>query len=152
MTDAIIEQMRTRAERGVFTGDINDDASNLYLVSCRHYCPHTKAMLIFTRDRCDKAGTRVWHLSVSFCELTPDTIQPLPFNPAAANAWAKRLFGDFVDDIWIEGPKSEQGQERQVWHYRLFVDQGWHMLAHEVPDYVSQEFLRWHDLQQPANA
>ncbi len=26
---------------------------------------------------------------------------------------------------WIEGPYSPEGRNRDVWHYRLFCDEGW---------------------------
>lgn len=144
------KDLRERAARGVFDGDLSNAASMEYMVNCRYYCQHTNALIIFTRDACD--GSKAWHLSISFCDITDDDITPMPFNGDVANAWATLIFGEFVDDLWIEGPKTNHGKQLQVWHYRLFVNDGWHSVAHEVPEYFERNCLRWSDLQQPANA
>ncbi|WP_010416125.1 hypothetical protein [Anaerophaga thermohalophila] len=114
------KMIRQAAETGIFTGD----GMNTYLNSCRWFLPHYDCIIVFTRDTGYHSGgwwknpeyERCYHLSISF---------PGGRNRKALNEVLAGLFGWQRKLLWAEPPYSKEGRENEVWHYRLFCDQGW---------------------------
>jgi hypothetical protein len=125
ISDAVVRRMKARADAGVFDGL----SMSPYFLRCRHYCENTQAMLIFTRDvGMHSSGwwknpdyERCYHLSISF-EVAG---VPLPQNHKDARRWCEAFFGGDTKLLWIEPPYSPEGKQREVYHYRLFCDEGW---------------------------
>jgi len=90
-----------------------------------------EALVIFTRDTGHHSSgwwknpdyERCYHLSLSFHDV--ETTQPASHQTALAERIARAFFGDNVSKLWIEPPYSDEGRTRDVYHYRLFCDQGW---------------------------
>lgn len=125
ISDAVVRRMKARADAGVFDGL----SMSPYFLRCLHYCENTQAMLIFTRDvGMHSSGwwknpdyERCYHLSISF-EVAG---VPLPQNHKDARRWCEAFFGGDTKLLWIEPPYSLEGKQREVYHYRLFCDEGW---------------------------
>ena len=60
------------------------------------------------------------HLSLSFFDL--ETREPAPQDHKAANAIVRGIFGAAHRLAWCEPPSFPEGKQRDVWHYRVFVD------------------------------
>lgn len=89
--------------------------------------------LIFTRDVGHHTSgwfrnpdyERCLHLSTSALPRaiwTPDTPD---LDAALQTAWVHAFFKDDVRYVWAESPKSAQGKQLGVWHWRLFCDEHW---------------------------
>jgi hypothetical protein len=116
--NSIAKRMRYRARGGEFRGG-SSDADQRYIKKCSTRAGRTT--LIFTRDvgnyscgwLAEPAHERCLHLSIS-CD---DRIE--------RDAWLRAFFGDEVEALWGEGSVSALGQQKDVWHWRLFCDEGW---------------------------
>lgn len=111
--------------------------------------PHNRALLgrctwrhlptgtdiIFTRDAGMHASgwwknpdfDRCFHLSLSFVDvdLVNDRFYARPQDRQLAARWCWTFFQGDARKLWIEPPFSDVGKARDVYHYRLFVDEGW---------------------------
>jgi hypothetical protein len=132
-----------RSMRGFYTGA--DTPQNRALIqSCSHilrFSPGLEATVLFTRDTGHHTGgwwknpdyERCWHLSLAYRHpMLPGAM--LPHDHARSAAIAREFFGDDAAKAWIEKPYSPQGKRSDVWHYRVFCDEGWrpHMPRGEV--------------------
>ena len=60
------------------------------------------------------------HLSISFQDRASGDL--MPRNHKIARKIVKAFFQAHSKWVWCEPPYSKEGKERDVWHYRLFVD------------------------------
>lgn len=133
ISDALVARMKRQAARGSYDGRTVGGQLPEYVRRCMHYCPNTRAFMIFTRDAgMHSSGwwknpdyERCLHLSLSFQVREQGTVWPLPQDHKTARRWCEALFGADVRQLWIEPPFSEAGRQRDVWHYRLFCNPGW---------------------------
>jgi len=68
---------------------------------------------------------RCYHLSLSPAPIeiwTPDVRE---LNENLRNEFLKAFFGEHVDKVWMESPKSPEGKAEGVTHYRVFCDENW---------------------------
>jgi hypothetical protein len=112
------------------------------------YCRHliqwfgSPASVIFTRDvghhTCgwwkNPEYEQCWHLSCSFAD---------GFTRQRGDSLARLLFGDNVRMTWMEAPYSEQGKRQEVWHYRLFCDEGWNPIQPKGEVYSRLMPINW---------
>lgn len=143
---SFVKAIKEQAGRGLFDGT---EHTARYMYRCRHQCPNTHALLIFSRDTGHHTSgwwknpdyERCYHLSISFED---------GHSRKMAERWCKALFGDHVAKLWIEPPYSPAGKARDVWHYRLFCDAGWEPLVPrgEVysKDWTPADWKSWSDL------
>jgi hypothetical protein len=124
---AIANRMRNRARSGECRGEptVREAA---YIKHCGTRVGTTT--LLFTRDvdqhacgwLANPAHDRCWHLSIS-CNDT-----------AERDAWLRAFFGDEIDRLWAAPPESSLGRETNVWHWRLFCDEGGNAIATDPCD------------------
>ncbi len=125
--DSIANRMRYRARSGAHCGD-RSVRELAYIKKCSARDGSTT--LVFTRDfgnhqfawLADPAHDRCWHLSIA-CS---DSIE--------RDAWLRALFGEHVEHLWGQSCVSLYGQQRGVWHWRLFCDENWQPLISTNPD------------------
>lgn len=87
--------------------------------------------IIFTRDAGHHTGgwfknpqyERCYHMSVSFRDPTGTIL--LPQHKKLAGELARAAFGENTRWLWIERPFTKEGRQNDVWHYRLFCNEGW---------------------------
>lgn len=128
----VAEDLRARARLGLNNGRA---ASQSYLEYCRGFQPSTGTLLIFTRDAGHHASgwwknpdyERCWHLSLSFHD--PETAESAPKDKRLTEEWLNVFFGEEKRKLWCEPPYSEEGKQRDVWHYRLFCDEHWRSIV-----------------------
>jgi len=155
ISTTLIQRMKSAAERSTYDGQLYGQR---YLDKCRHYCRNTHALMIFTRDTgMHTSGwwknpdyERCYHLSMSFGVYEGIAFFPLPQNHKEARRWCEALFRDNTKLLWIEPPFSEHGKDRDVYHYRLFVDEGWQPVKPrgEVysKDWTPADWKSWSDV------
>jgi hypothetical protein len=133
-TDAELAQiayeMRRTAARGAVDGT---DASyrSRYFRHCRRVVLGTS--LIFTRDTGHHTSgwfrnpdyERCLHLSTSPAPSAIWTPNTPDLDEGLRAAWVRAFFGDDVRYVWAESPKTQQGRQLGVWHWRLFCDEHW---------------------------
>lgn len=139
--EKLVARMRLAALSGLYSGLIETPGAKDYIKRCSASIVDRAGMdsgiltvLLFTRDTGHHSSgwwknpdyERCWHLSVSFRDWA--TNQPKPFISSAGRAWARLFFGDNARWLWVEGPYSELGKRNDVYHYRLFADEGWQPL------------------------
>jgi hypothetical protein len=96
--------------------------------SCRFYIEPFKALCIFTLDSGAHAAglwknpdyDTCWHLSISFQDLESRDLAPQ--DHGLASNMLHGFFQNHCRLLWCEPPFSKEGKERDVWHYRLFID------------------------------
>lgn len=153
----IVTQMRLDAARMIYNGRATP-AAERHIRRCTRYHEPTLSSLIFTRD----AGmhTSGWwknpdyerclHLSVSFIYMNGHSFTRLPQDHKMAEKWCKLFFGGNASLLWVEPPFSEEGKASDVYHYRLFCDEGWQPIKPrgEVysTDWTPEGWLSWSDL------
>lgn len=86
---------------------------------------------------------RCWHLSMA--QRDPMTGSPVPKQAAFYQELAEAFFGGDAKLTWLEGPYTPEGKALDVWHYRLFCDEGWQPIKPRGEVY-SKEFTEagWH--------
>ena len=106
---------------------------------------HVGVILIFTRDVGLHSGgmfrnpdfERCYHLSISFRD--PDTGKYVPFDKEEAAAFVKAFYSpNDIKKLWVESPKSPEGKESDVWHYRLMCDEHWQGIVPRGEVYSSE--------------
>jgi hypothetical protein len=131
--ESLVPYAKARAMRGLNDG-LSSPANALLIDQCRHvwsFNPEECAVVLFTRDVGHNSSgwwknpdyERCWHLSVSYQAFA--TGEPLPQDHQRSRRLAEHFFGDDARLCWIEPPYSTAGHNRDVWHYRLFADEGW---------------------------
>ena len=129
--DSLVPFAKLRSKRGLYDGVITPNAQK-YIAICRHaFCYNLveSALILFTRDIGHHTGgwwknpdfERCFHLSVSY-QADGRFIEP---DKSRSEVIARAFFGDDVANCWVEGPYSPEGKAKQVWHYRVFADEGW---------------------------
>jgi hypothetical protein len=129
----LVRFAKLRARRGIYDG--TSSPANMALMQlCGHLYainPEASARMIYTRDAGHHSGgwwknpdyERCLHLSISFCVNPTDA--PLPFDRREAEKIARAFFEDDCAKAWVEPPYSPRGIKLEVYHYRLFCDEGW---------------------------
>lgn len=105
-----------------------------YFQACRTTNPFRGMTTIFTRDTGHHTSgwwknpdyERCYHFSVSFFD--PVSGDPRPHDKSIVSQLVNGLFNEYAKWVWVEPPYSADGQQRGVWHYRLFCDEGWQPL------------------------
>ncbi len=106
-----------------------------YKSFARGYHTPTGTLCLFSRDEgMHSSGwwknpeyERCRHLSLSFYE-TDALGQPKAMRPRDSKLtekWIEAFFGSDRKWLWCEPPVTDQGKQRDVWHYRLFCDEHW---------------------------
>jgi hypothetical protein len=124
--DQIAKRMRFHARSGAMCGDLSADERK-YVRRCSVRAGTTT--LVFTRDfgnhdgwLSDPTHDRCWHLSIA-CD-----------DDNERDAWLRAFFGDHVAELWGQTCATDYGQQRGVWHWRLFCDQNWEPMPSTNPD------------------
>ena len=131
--EALVPFAKLRAKRATFDGRATPENKALINL-CRHiwaFNPEEEAVILFTRDVGHNSSgwwknpdyERCWHLSLSYGDAR--TNRPIEHQVDRSEAVARAFFGDDIKLCWLEPPYSPDGKLRQVWHYRLFADEGW---------------------------
>jgi hypothetical protein len=126
----VARKMRKRAALGVFEGR-DGEIWKPYFQSCRRTIFGTT--LVFARDTGHHTSgwlknpdyERCFHLSMSPEPTrlwTPGTPE---LDKALTEGWVRAFFGEHIDKLWAESPKSPEGRSVGVWHWRLFCDERW---------------------------
>lgn len=129
--EALVPFARLRCKRGFYDGMVTS-AAQAYMDVCRHQWAYNAvefATIIFTRDVGHHTSgwwknpdyERCFHLSLSYWA----NWQSVEHDRGRSELIARAFFGDDAKLCWIEGPYSPEGKAAHVWHYRLFVDEGW---------------------------
>ena len=124
---------KVRAQRGIYDG-VSSPRNLTLMQYCSHLYainPEASARMIYTRDAGMHSGgwwknpdyERCLHLSISFCVNPTDA--PLPFDAKQAELIARAFFGDDCSKAWVEPPYSAEGKACEVFHYRVFCNEGW---------------------------
>ena len=134
--DALVPFAKARSRRGLYDGRMTLETRRLIEI-CRHiwaFNPVECAVILFTRDVGHNSSgwwknpdyERCWHLSLSYADQR--TGAALEHDKDRSQVVARAFFGDDVRLAWLEPPYSPEGKVRQVWHYRVFADEGWQPL------------------------
>lgn len=127
----LAEDMKRVAKYGHWTGRIQSKEQAKYFERCRRlFHTYPWSQLIFTRDvgmhTCgwwkNPDYEQCLHLSVSFIGVEGRRVFPLPKHEELTDAWVRLFFGEWTSLVWAEPPFSPEGQERGIWHYRVFTD------------------------------
>lgn len=127
------KRIRYAAIQGIWNG--KDES--IYFESCKWMMQRYPLIAIFTRDTGYHSGgwwknpdyERCYHLSISF---------PGGKDKKVLDQIIDGLFGQYKNLIWVEGPFSEVGKKRGVWHYRLFCDEHWQPIKPRGEVYSTQ--------------
>lgn len=132
--EALVAFARRRAMRRLYDGHVNE--ANIELMrACAHRFEQPlrdrAAFILFTRDvGHHSAGwwknpdyERCLHLSLSHQD--PRSGARRPHDRGFFAELSQAFFGADARKCWIEGPYSPEGKVADVWHYRLFCDEGW---------------------------
>lgn len=138
---------KLRAQRGTYNGLVND--RNMALMrACSHLYridAVTSARMIYTRDVGHHTSgwwknpdyERCLHLSLSFCVNPTDA--PLPFDRKEAEKIARAFFADDCSKAWVEPPYSAEGKRCDVYHYRVFCNEGWEPIVPQREVYTRDD-------------
>ncbi len=181
ISDGILQVIKARAMAGVCDG-VQNARNMAYMDLCAHFHGHSGTLILFSRDHGHHSGgwmknpdfERCWHLSLSFRTpfpqwsperlSSPHTLAQLgaviglaPFDWRLARQWVDAILGADAKLAWTESPKSPQGIELGVMHWRVFADAGWRAIKPRGEVY-SKEFTdagwqSWSDLniERPSN-
>jgi len=127
----LVENARQQALAGFYSGLIQTSGDSAYFARCTSVHRPTGSCILFTRDTGHHASgwfknpdyERCWHLSISFRD--PETGEFASQNHKVAGEWITLFYGDDRRWVWAEPPYSPKGKITEVWHYRLFCDEGW---------------------------
>lgn len=138
---ALARELRRRAALGTFDGRETPSAAR-YLGACRCLDARTGAVLIFTRD--EGMHSSGWFKNPDYERCEHLSLSPRPSGlvvPDGRGGWTesqgreldramtarivRAFFGEHLDKVWAESPKSPEGRARNVWHWRLFCDAHW---------------------------
>lgn len=127
------DRIRKTANHGVFDG-INITE---YFESCRWWLERFDCILIFTRDVGHHTSgwwknpdyERCYHLSISF---------PGGRSRKKEQYILQKLFRGNCRLLWCEPPYSSEGKKAEVYHYRLFCNEGWEPIMPRGEVYSTQ--------------
>lgn len=158
--ELIAQRMRSQAIGGYYDGWAESPQMRKYLRRCTR-TDERGVRLLFTRDiGMHSSGwwknpdyERCWHLSLSFWNPLRLRSEPAPHDHREAAKIVRAFFGDDRNLVWGEPPFSEFGRGADVWHYRLFCDEGWQPLKPRGEVYT-REFTEagwksWSDVNAP---
>ena len=129
----LVALAQLRSLNGLYSGQVNDRNRRL-IGLCSHVLMIDReryATVIYTRDAGHHSGgwwknpayERCLHLSLGYrLRLDGSTA---PHDRRRSEILARAFFGDAARLAWIEGPASDDGRARDVWHYRVFCDPSW---------------------------
>jgi len=130
--------MKKAAAAGEFDGRQSAKAMT-YIRHCRRIHQPTGTVVIFTRDTGHHSSgwfknpdyERCLHLSLSPAPqlLIVPSLQRAELSRKTAALWVRAFFGDDMRHAWEESPKTPQGRERGVWHWRVFCDAAWQPMS-----------------------
>lgn len=158
----LVVDMRIAAARMVYDGR-NTEAARRHINRCTRYHAPTQTTLIYTRDAGMHASgwwknpdyDRCQHLSISFIAFHADGFDRLPHERKLAEKWCRMFFGEHVNELWIEGPFSDEGKASDVYHYRLFCDPAWQPILPRGEvysrDWTPADWKSWGDLHGDGN-
>lgn len=131
---AVAKALRACASRSTFDGRMTPKNS-AYMTLCTYDDTRTGTRMIFTRDTGHHSSgwlknpdyENCWHLSTSPLSRAIITLRPIlaELDKKILAGWVKAFFGEGVRYVWAESPKSAEGKQRGVWHWRLFADAHW---------------------------
>lgn len=133
LPSTVAAEMYRRAWHGFYHGTHDPEQMKL-LKHCtgEWIADETQSLIIFTRDDGmhhlgmfkNPDYDRCYHLSLSFrSNLTGHSI---PKDEKLTKMWLDAFFSpDDQKKLWVESPKSTEGKQRDVWHYRLICDEHW---------------------------
>ncbi len=131
----VARELRRRAKHGLYNGETTGRGWR-YLRHCTLDDAATLTRLIFTRDTGHHTSgwlknpdyENCWHLSTS---PRPNLII-LPGDERLAEPdmktngrWVRAFYGEDARLVWAESPKTPEGIQHGVWHWRLFCDAHW---------------------------
>jgi len=134
----IASRMRMSANR--FPCSLTSQADTERAVQyCRRLDTKTGASLLFTKDF--GHHTSGWwknpdydccyHLSMAPIDALPEILtrglssSEVPsLTRRRREQWVKAFFGDSMSLVWVEPPVSSNGRRHEVFHYRVFIDEG----------------------------
>lgn len=137
-----VAYIRTCALLGLCDGISSPQYWDL-IKKCGHIHYPSGTVLIYTRNRNFYASGWIycWHLSLSFFD--PVTQEDVPQRRKLANLWCELLFGrDNMRRLLVELPSSLEEKSKDIWHYRLFVDQHWRPITPTGEPFFRQELDR----------
>jgi len=131
LPSAVAREMYRRAKHGTFSG--TDTPENRKAMKhCTAVHLPTGTIIIFTADvGYHSSGwwknpdyERCWHLSLSYRD--PISGSYVSHDHKQSKIWLDAFFTpDDQRKLWVETPKTPQGKESDVIHYRLFCDEHW---------------------------
>ncbi len=106
-----------------------------YFQKCQHFEPLTGTNLIFSRDEGHHSSgwwknpdwERCFHLSICFRGQN-DVRKIQPFDEALAKVWVLHLYGPWRRFIHRESPRSDEGKQLKVHHFRVWANRNWEPL------------------------
>jgi hypothetical protein len=136
--------LKREALHGVLGGG-NTLSDQIYLDLCSGFHSPSGIVVIYTRDvGMHTSGwfknpdyERCLHLSLSFKEPMRPTVS-LPFDSKAAAEWVDIFFGENKRYAWFETPKSRDGREMDVRHWRVFCDEYWQPILPRKEVYTTE--------------
>ena len=162
ISDSVIRVIKSRALAAICDGRQN--ARNAaYMDLCAHFHGHSGTLILFSRDEGHHSSgwmknpdfERCWHLSLSFRTPFPTwpeerianpralaqlgaVIGLAPFDWKLARQWVDAVLGSDAKLAWTESPKSPQGLELGVMHWRVFADESWQAIKPRGETYSKQ--------------
>ncbi len=141
--ELVAYQMHRAAARGFVDGSETAYRSR-YFRQCRRGVFGTT--LIFSRDVGHHTSgwfrnpdyERCLHLSTSPAPRTIWTRDTPDLDDKLRDAWLRAFFKDDLRYVWAESPKSPQGKQFCVWHWRLFCDERWQPIMPRGEVYSSE--------------
>lgn len=123
-------RMRKVAAAGEFTG-YERELNSPYFTSCKRAVYGTS--LIFTRDSGHHTSgwmknplyERCLHLSMAPAPRQIWTPETPDLDRKLRNGWLTAFFHADLRYVWAESPKTPQGRQIGVWHWRLFCNEAW---------------------------
>lgn len=129
--DALVKHaQRTARGMRLFNGKASAENS-VHIIrssSLLHLDADRQILVIYTRDY--RAAGVPWfknpelqycfHLSLA---LRGPRDKPLPYNAEEGARVVRGFWGDDALRAWVEPAYNPEGQERDIWHYRLFTDE-----------------------------
>jgi hypothetical protein len=146
LKSAVAQEMYRRAKHCYYEGTSSpEDKRAISHCTATWTDGHVGVIMIFTRDVGLHTGgmlknpdyERCYHLSLSFRDTL--TGKYIPFDKAEAKAFVEAFYSpDDVKKLWVESPKSPEGKESDVWHYRLLCDEQWNGIVPRKEVYSSE--------------
>ncbi len=131
----VSSDMVKAAFRGIFDGT-RTYKMQTYMQKCYRDDERTGTVLIFMREQGYHSSgwfknpeyERCFHLSLSpgqgkIIDVVPNRLAESDWK--TWQKWVSAFFGNDVKYVWTEGPQSNAGKARNVWHFRIMCDMHW---------------------------